>query len=194
MAIIRAQVAIAGDTAFPRDRMVITPHFKVTGPFTDYQNLCDDLANAFNTNMGSTREVQVKLYDAEKPRPNPPQATKTLSAGLSPASVCPREVALCLSYFADSNVPRRRGRLYIPATWFAGGALPPRPTQAHRDSMVQYVNILKALGGVNVDWCVFSRRDAAAHTITNWFCDDDWDTQRRRGLRPTTRSAGTLSG
>lgn len=187
------QCAFGADTAFPRDRMAITPHFKVTVS-PNPQQLVDDLAAALNTYLGSSREVVVKAYDAEKGKPNPPLAIKTLSAGLTPASPGPRETSLCLSYYADSNVPRRRGRLYIPAIFIATGTLPVRPTQAQRDSMVQFVTMFKNLGGLDTDWVVWSRRDQQAHTVTNWFVDDDWDTQRRRGLRPTTRSAGTLSG
>jgi hypothetical protein len=188
------QCAFGADTAFPRDRMTITPHFKVTiSP--NPQQLVDDLAAAFNAYFTSGREVVVKAYNAESlTKPNPPLAQKTLAAGLTPASPGVREVALCLSYYADSNVPRRRGRLYIPAAFIATGTLPVRPTQTQRDALLQFVNIFKNLGGVDVDWVVWSRADRQAHTITNWYADDEWDTQRRRGLRPTTRSVGTLTG
>lgn len=194
MAIYRLQCSFGADTAFPRDRITITPHFKVTiSP--NPQALCDDLAAALSTYTAANREVVVKAYDAELvPRSGPPVGQKTLNAGLTPASPGIREVALCLSYYADNNVPRRRGRLYIPAMFLATGTLPVRPTQAHRDSLGQFVTMFKNLGGVDTDWVVWSRADHQAHTITNWFADDEWDSQRRRGLRPTTRSVGTLTG
>jgi hypothetical protein len=192
--IIRAQCAFGADTAFPRDRMTITPHFSSSAGWnTNAQTLADDLAAALNTWMGSNREVSVKMYDAQAPKPNPPLASKTLNAGLTPASNGNRETSLCLSFYSGSNVPRRRGRLYIPAIFLATGALPVRPTQTQRDGLVQFVNIFTNLGGVNIDWTIFSRRDNAAHKVTNWFVDDEWDVQRRRGLRPTTRSTGATS-
>lgn len=197
MAIYRMQCSFGADTAFPRDRLTITPHFKRTTLIPgsgDEQGLTDDLAAALNTWLANGREVVVKCYDAEKAKPNPPLSTKTYNPGLTPASNGNREVALCLSFFADSNVPRRRGRLYIPAIFLATGALPVRPTQSQRDSLLQFVNIFKNLGGIDVDWVVWSRASRQAHTVTNWFSDDEWDVQRRRGLRPTTRSVGTLSG
>jgi hypothetical protein len=197
VAIRRMQCSFGADTAFPRDRMTITPHFKVTElPLAghDDQGLTNDLANALNTWLGNSREVVVKCYDAQKPKPNPPTATKTLNAGLTPASPGNRETSLCLSYYADSNVPRRRDRLYIPAIFLTTGTLPVRPTQAQRDQLQQFVTIFANLGGVDVDWVVWSRAGQQAHTVTNWFVDDEWDTQRRRGLRPTTRSVGTTSG
>ena len=32
------------------------------------------------------------------------------------------------------------------------------------------------------------------YTVTNWYVDDEWDVVRSRGLRATTRTAGTTSG
>jgi hypothetical protein len=191
--VIRMQCSFGADTAFPRDRMTITPHFKTSGASPSVGTLTNDLATALDTWLAGLREVVVKAYDAEHVKPNPPQAVATKHAGLTPASPGPRETSLCLSYYAGSNVPRRRGRLYIPAIFIAGGALPVRPTTTHQSSLSQFADMFKNLGGVDVDWCVWSRRDSAAHSVTNWFVDDDWDTQRRRGLRPTSRTVGTTS-
>src|SRR4051812_19764755 len=114
MAIVRAQIAWARDTAFPRDRMSINPHFKITnlGALgTGYQGLADDLATGIKNLQQpgqAGREVEVKLYDAESAPPNVPLATKKLNSGASPQSTSPREVGVCLSYYADRNEPRRR--------------------------------------------------------------------------------------
>jgi hypothetical protein len=197
MAILRAQCSFGADTAFPRDRLTITPHFKVTelpAAGHDNQGLANDLCTALSTWLGNNREVTVKMYDAQHAKPNPPLAIKVKQPGLCPTSNNNREVALCLSFYADTNVPRRRGRLYIPAIFIAGSTMPVRPTAAHRDSVSEFVGIFASLGGLDVDWVVWSRADHAAHTVTNWWCDDEWDTQRRRGLRPTTRTVGTTSG
>lgn len=192
MSVARMQCSFGADTAFPRDRITITPHFNIASlGGTGWQGLADDLCAALNTWLGNGREVVVKAYDAEHAKPNPPQATKTLNAGLTPVSPNNRETALCLSFYSGSNVPRKRGRLYIPAMFLTTGVVPVRPTQAQRDQLSQFVSIFTNLGGVNVDWVVWSRADRAARKVTNWFVDDDWDVQRRRGLRPTTRSTGT---
>jgi hypothetical protein len=199
MAIYRAQVSWGGDTSFPRDRMVITPHFKDTNlPGTgDVQGLADDLATgiAALTQPGSGgREVIVKMYDAESHPSGPPLATKILSPGVTPAATAPREIALCLSFFSGTNTPSRRGRLYLPVVCFWGSAISSaRPTTTQQDAAAAFVPVFTELGGVDVDWVVYSRKNNSAHSVTNWFIDDEWDTQRRRGLRPSARKVGTTS-
>lgn len=195
---IRAQVAWRGDTAFPRDMVSINPHFQVATPFTDFQSLADDLANAMATltkPSSTSREIAVSLYDAKDPPPNTPKATKVLNAGVAPASTAPRELAMCLSYYAGTNTPRHRGRLYLPMHIIWGGStFDVRPTSQMRDVGGQFVTKFAQLGGVDVDWVVFSRVDNTTYTVTNWYVDDEWDVVRSRGLRATTRTAGTTSG
>jgi hypothetical protein len=55
------------------------------------------------------------------------------------------------------------------------------------------VPILTALGGLDVDWVVYSRVDNRSSPVTDWFVDNSWDTQRRRGPRATSRITGTTS-
>src|SRR3954453_552476 len=114
MAIYRMQVSFGADADTPRDRFVITPHFKVTLSPTP-QQLTDDLAAALGTWLGNLREGEVKAYDAEGTKPNPPLAIKTVNKGLVPAGTKPRELCLCLSFYGDANTKRKRGRLYFPA-------------------------------------------------------------------------------
>jgi hypothetical protein len=191
--ILRAQVAFGADTAFPRDRIAITPHFNDSAS-GNAQTLADDLATKFSTYTTNNREIVVKVYRATQPKPNPPLAIATRNAGLTPASPGNREVALCLSYYATNNVKRRRGRLYIPAFFLTTGALGVRPTSTQRTDLGQIVTILQDSGPASIKWCVYSRKDAAAYNVTDWWADDEWDSQRRRGLRPTTRSTGTTTG
>lgn len=191
--ILRLQAAFAADTTFPRDRCVITPHFQSATSIVDATSLCSDLATALAAWSSGTREVTVTAYDAEGTAPVYPIGTAVVDVGGAPASVVPREVACCLSYYADRNIPRRRGRLYIP--WcVTGGTASVRPGAGQQSMVGDLVPILAGLGGVDIDWVVYSRSDHAAHTVTNWWVDDEWDTIRSRGLRPTTRLAGTTSG
>lgn len=198
--IIRAQVGVQLDSAFPRDEMVITPHFEVAqGPVwggADGQALADDLCQAYETWHGLTAQTRVKLYDAQADAPNYPLATKVRQTGASPPAQVPREVACCLSYYAGRNVPRKRGRLYIPAAaWMTGpGSLTGRPSDGVQTRVSELVSVFAALGGVNCDWVVFSRRNDDADKVTNWWVDDEWDTVRSRGLRPTNRKQGTTAG
>jgi hypothetical protein len=179
--------------------MSINPHFKVTtGAGADYGALASDLAAAINTlqQPGSTgREVEVKMYDAESAPPNEPLATAVRNKGAAPVSTTAREIAVCLSFYADTNSPSRRGRLYLPYTCFFGSAVgAPALTTVQMDAAAAFVPALSGLGGLNVDWVVWSPKRREAHTVTNWFVDNEWDTVRSRGMRPTTRRSGTTSG
>lgn len=194
----RVQIAMAADTTLPRDRVVITPCFRHNGPVVDMQGFCSSLATAMATWMGAfgtgTREIRVKSYDVEGTPPVYPDGDATANAGLVPATALPREVALCLSFYGDRNIPRRRGRLYIPAFVVASSVNSLRPLLATRQRVADLVPVLAGAGGSDVDWIVWSKTERVAHKVTNWWVDDEWDIQRRRGLRSTTRDTGTTTG
>jgi len=195
MPVWKLQCQFGADSALPRDRFVITPHFNDAGSTTDPQGLCDDLADAlvgWLTQVTTpAREVLVKAYDAQGTVPVFPQGEAIRNGNVYPESGSPREVALCLSYYNERNLPRRRGRLYVPAPMIATGLSGPRPNAALRDRVALLVPIFTGLGGADVDWCVYSRREDTARPVTHWWVDDEWDVQRRRGLRSTTRTLGT---
>lgn len=201
--IIRAQISIAADSLLPRDRLVMTPHFEVSGgalPGIDFDALANDLATGIGNWMvtANSREVNVKIYDAQGSKPVIPEADVTKNTNLAPASAVMREAALCLSYFAGANRARRRGRLYVPVNAFvsAGGSLNLglRPTLASQQKVADLVPIFAGLGGIDCDWVVYSRQDNTARKITDWWVDNEWDIVRTRGLRPSSRLAGTTSG
>lgn len=195
MPVWRLQTAIGADSPDIRDRFVITPHVNDRGPTTDPQQLCQDWADTLNGWIGNNlHEIRVTAYDAEGTPPVFPQGDVTINAGGFPASNCPREVALCLSFFSERNAPRSRGRLFLPValivTNFSIGTVRPSP-----GIMAKVGNLatgLSNLGGTDVDWSVYSRVDAEAKAISNWYVDDEWDTIRSRGLRPTDRVSGTV--
>lgn len=190
----RMQVKIGADTPFQRDRMTITPHFsQQIGP-VDAQPLCEDLANGISSWTGTTREVAVTASDAQGSKPVIPIGYHIVNEGAVPQTAIPREVALCLSYYAGSNRPRYRGRLYIPIGVVAGTTAQVRPTASHQQKVADLVNLFESLGGANIDWVVFSRVDNEPRKVTNWWVDNEWDTIRSRGLRAETRQVGTTSG
>jgi hypothetical protein len=196
MPVWRLQVAIGGDTAFPRDKAVITPHFNDSGVGTDPQGLCDDMADiavAFFATPGP-RQIEVTAYDAQGTPPVDPQGYAVRNLGIIQETGSPREVACCLSFFGVRNAPRFRGRLYIPAyASLAPGAMGGRPSVAYREKIGTLATSLAGLGGADVDWVVYSRLTDTAIPVSNWWVDDEWDTIRSRGLRATTRLAGTVN-
>jgi len=194
MAILRLQCAFQYDTAFPRDRMVITPHFQDDQLLVGAQSLCDDLADALDIWSGATGEVKVTSYDAQGAPPVYPNGETIHRQGVVDNTNWPRELSLCLSYYSERNIPRRRGRLYLPIPIVAAaGATAVVPTAGQMQKAMELAPIFEALGGGDVDWVVYSRVANAAYPVTNYWVDNEWDVQRSRGLRASERLTGTTS-
>lgn len=189
----RMQCSWQMDTSFPRDAMVITPHFNDTLPGSDPQGLCDDLADALNTWDTVTTQLTVKAYDAQGTVPVYPAAEAIRNQGTYAAASTNRDIALCLSFYAGQNRPRQRGRIYVPLAVKAISAGGARPSGGVQQLCADLVPIFTGLGGTDVDWVVYSRLDDQPRSVTNWWVDNAWDTQRRRGLGATARLEGTVS-
>lgn len=197
MALIEAHVAVAHDTPFPRDRIVNTLHFNHTALTlapTDYDSLANDLIGIWEGNWvdaGQPPEIKVSLYNLDDPKPRAPVSVQIAHPASSPASQCPREVALCLSFYHDFNRPRNRGRIYLCPAARGLSALPAKPADALCNQALAMATAFAALGGSNVKWCVFSRMDNQHKPVTHAYVDNEWDTVRSRGLRATSRVAAT---
>lgn len=192
---LRMQCTWQMDTAFPRDRISLNPCFRGNLPSVDANALCNDLATALDTWSGAHGELRVTSYDLEGTKPVYPNGSKILRTGTVGAATVPRELAVCLSFYGGQNQPRKRGRLYVPLCLYTSGATQgARPIGTQRTRPAELVSIFAGLGGVDVDWIVWSQRDRQAVKVTNWWVDDEWDVQRSRGLRPTARDTGTTSG
>lgn len=194
MPIWRLQTTIWQDTTTPEDGMVLTPHFNDHGLTTDPDGLCEDLAAAIDAWSSGTQQIRVKAYDAQGTPPVYPQGDHEVNTGLAPASSGVRETAVCLSFYSQQNRARYRGRLYVPTVITGQATSAPRPGTTMRQKVADLVPILASLGGVDVDWVVYSRIDDAARKVSHWWVDDAWDTVRSRGLRPSARTEGTTGG
>lgn len=201
MSLVSAQVSVAADSVLPRDLMVNTLHFNTQFDLlqpeagTDWQSLANDLADIWKNTLsiGTTREVKVRLYDLDNPKPRPVKAEATRNSGLAPLTTVPREVALALSFYSERNLPRQRGRLFIPA-FLVSGSPGLRPTTADMNTLLNLADALSGLGGSNVDWSVYSRLDDVHRKVSMAWVDNEWDTVRSRGLRATTRVSRAQGG
>jgi len=188
MAIYRAQIAFPFDSAFPRDVVTINPHF--------IGDNAQAVADALKANMiasvhvGASLPFSIKIYDAKKAPPSYPIAQASNGTGFLTTDK-PREVGLCLSFYSTFNRPSYRGRLYIPGA-IIGGAQALRPTGSQRQAAGDWAAILGVGLPAQHTWAVYSRKLGVANTISDWFVDDEWDIQRKRGMRPTTRLTGKL--
>jgi hypothetical protein len=197
MSKIRAQVITKRATHLAIDHIVNTVYFDdfnlPGGNGTDWQAMADDVRGVFNARnfLPVGYGTEVKVYDMADAEPRPIKATApwalATSSGFS--SEAPREVALCLSYYSERNLPRFRGRLYIGP--FYGAAL--RPTTVFIDAVKAIATGLQNVGSVDVDWGLWSPTRNAFSKITNGWVDDEWDTVRSRGLKATLRSVYTTN-
>jgi hypothetical protein len=184
--IFRASIGFAMDSTLPRDTVTINPHYSGDNA----QALADALKAALlaNAQVGATSPFRVKIYDAEKAPPSFPLAEAVAGTGSKVTSV-PRELALCLSYYATWNRPTFRGRLYIPIV-FVGGTPGVRPSATQMTNALSFYDTLK-LPIANHYMGVWSRKMRTFAQSSNAWVDDEWDVVRSRGLRGTTRQLDT---
>ena len=60
------------------------------------------------------------------------------------------------------------------------------------DKGIALANALEAIGSEHGPWIVWSPTNDEAVHVTNAFVDDEWDTVRKRGLKPTARSTSIV--
>lgn len=140
--------------------------------------------------------VTFKSYTLSDPEPRAPILTGGVALTLNAGSPLPAEVAFCLSYRAaeESGVPvaRTRGRIYlgplttgILSTTVAGEI---RPSAANAAS-IRAAGVALAQQPVgDPEWVVWSPTSLTARPIIEVSTDDAFDTQRRRGAKPTLRT------
>jgi hypothetical protein len=188
--IYRVNMSFPMDTALPKDALTINPHFNASDPAALLAALKTNLQNY---NPVTTHPFALKAYVAGNPPPNYPVATAG-QTGTPPTSSCPREIALCLSYFSTYNRPRYRGRLYLPASWFTA-VVNVRPSGAIIDAVLEFAHLVLGQGlPAQANWVMWSDRDGKSQGgVSDIWCDDEWDTIRSRGLSATSRTTGKMA-
>lgn len=216
MAIIRAQVIFQGGTAIPEDRFVNTWHFETPlGKEAAADNLHPRLTSFYTGEQALTlktidsflsqfieRTAEIRYYALADPTPRVPE-TRQFTLGAYPLGSSldlPEEVACVLSLEGAPPVtPSRRGRLYLgPLNLDArNDANVSTPCRVH----AQLRNTLSSAATVmmdgNVDgphWVIWSPTTSSATPVATGFIDDAFDTQRRRGPRPSTRTTFPVVG
>lgn len=198
--VMRWQVSVYRPTDLPRDWITNTFYLHETlgDPFEEpgWSDLAQDIAELWSTfrpyPQGYSR-VTVKGYNMADSKPRRPKTTLDFTHGnTNSTDPGPHEVACCLSFSSAKNTPRERGRIYI-GPW-GTPSMTERPGSTVWNQLRDLAEGLEALGGVNVDWSVHSETGAGSTVaVERWWIDDEWDTQRRRGLKPQQRTQGTTS-
>jgi hypothetical protein len=188
------QVILKDVSGKPEDVYVNTLHFQsTTAEGWDPDSLSNDLAAIYQDKQNflslTISGGEIRAYNPDDPMPRQPRIHPFAIEGGS--SSAPTEVALCLSYYADNKLPRNRGRIYV-GPW---GTANHRPDSAQMNMLGAMAAAFSALGGANVQWQQVSKTGAGHRKkVTNWWVDDAWDTQRRRGVGALTRITGTVDG
>jgi hypothetical protein len=182
----------------PADHVINTFHFVTEAPAVadaDLQELSDALrdvyyAAGFAPDWGfqANRNGLINVYRLDDPKPRPIRAHSQHTVQFPEATpMAPRQMALCLSYYADRNLPRQRGRIYIGP--FAGSVSERPPDNV----LAQWLDLGKKLMqcGVNLTpswaWCVFSPTYGTSLPISHVWVNDEMDVVRRRGAKETKR-------
>lgn len=212
-----AQFILQGASNLPEDRYVNTFAFAEDGGTpVSHEDAATGITSALETfyttdpaalgtleqfyplHVGTVGEVRVYNFADDVPR-EPIINTFAFSPGASGA--IPSEVAVCLSYYADRNLPTQRGRIFLGPltrdTFASQGTAPARPSQGFIDLIAACgtrLAVTGAFGGL-LRWSVLSRVIPGVGTfqpITDGWVDNAFDVQRRRGEDATARTTWTV--
>jgi hypothetical protein len=128
------------------------------------------------------------------PKPNPPLRETPFSLINNNGQPAPADVALCLSYRgalqAGLDPKNRRGRLYIGplslgSIQTSSNGSDALPNEALRIALRNAA--LKLMQLTAITWQLWSPTTQNFVDLTHGWVDDQFDTQRRRGTKPTSR-------
>lgn len=213
MAIMRVMFVGHGPSDLPSDQIVNTWHFSNTETYEDHQAVVIPALTRFYSAVGGLmsgmsrcvgewlspwvqRDAELRAYDLNTLKPRVPTIyPMTLPAPFS-GSGAVEEIALCLSLKAADPpyTPRRRGRLYFGP--FNLGAINAgdvsnmtHPSQFLLDDLCFGAVGLLAIPGL--DWMIRSSKPTENFVrIGSVWCDNAFDTQRRRGPIASARTLG----
>lgn len=209
--VLRAQVTLQRTTFLPEDVIVNTFHFATLDPtptaaeITAISLALDAFYDTVTTSGSAVRQYlnqtvaaaghRLKMYALTDPEPRFPVYDEPFVITTPTGAPIPSEVALCLSFqsapASGVNMARRRGRVFIGPLNTA--ALLTGTDDAYPNST--FTATLVAAGvrlrnDPDCVWGVWSPTGSEFNTIASVWVDNSFDTQRRRGKRPTARVTG----
>jgi len=159
-----------------------------------------------------TDHMSITGYDFASSKPRPELGVATFDYGSASASQLPEEVAVCISYYTDRNLPSKRGRTYVGplnGSAMTGSSVPPsRPEPTFLSSLVDAGRRCRTIGfpattptflttgtfgGVTLltttAWALYSPKLGTFAAVEHGWVDDEWDGQRRRRVEASARTA-----
>jgi len=139
-----------------------------------------------------------KYYLDTDPIPRAPVLESNWTLGSAPTgSALPPEVSLCCSFQGAkvSGVPqaRKRGRIYLPFMNTSACGADGRPVAGTLTAAVSVGQGLLTASDAAATWAwvTYSRVAPGYSVVTDGWVDNEFDIQRRRGRRYTSRSTYT---
>jgi hypothetical protein len=153
----------------------------------------DDIQALYSSDVAQNGHT-LKVYDLNDPQPRAPILEETYNFTAAPSGgPLPHQLAIVMSFQGDRSSgvsqARRRGRVYLgplKSTLVAtGGRFSP--------SSITTINtaaedLLTAANLTTTNWVVWSPTSGASVQVTNGWCDDTFDIQRRRQRDATSRN------
>lgn len=216
------QVVLPRTTGLPADVVVNNWHFKKQSgsSFADAAAEVAPIVQHFYDTKTGTQSQKIGTYIGSAIDRGTNWLTKTYDGSVAPgsripiqdtfagptsgsSSSLPAEVAYCLSFrsfFTLAPLSHQRGRIYLgPFNDFArasgttlGDSRPDGTMQGDILDAAQQVGAEVAASTHINAWCTYSPTSNVLFPIGEIFVDDAWDTQRRRGVAPGTRTVRTL--
>jgi len=207
--LITAQAVFQGTSNLPEDRYVNTFHFRYVNDTTTGVTTAGEaeivarLTDFYNNNyttygihtflsnliLRGSGQAEFRLYDQGQEQPREPHVTTWTLGAIDSGGRLPQEAAVCASFYGSRSVPRERGRVYLgPLEIGALDAATARPTTLFRQIIADAMEDL-AGNGTLMDWVTLHRTTTVVETnsVTGGWVDNEFDTQRRRGLESTSR-------
>lgn len=195
------QVTLEHDSALPEDRSVNTFAVQLNDAavvltelaawhtaLTTFYNAIDGLFSSSISAVGT-----IKSYDRADPTPRVPKLSTALAI-VAGSAMLPAECAICVSFqavtLAGAPQSRRRGRVFIgPLNSSVNDTSTGRPDTTQVTTLQNAADALvtTSKGAAEWYWEVWSQANLSGREVDNGWIDNAFDTQRRRGLRPTSR-------
>jgi len=219
MTILRVQHALAHTNGLGKDLFVNTFYFNaLSDSSADFPALAlavntfytadpPTTALALSTYLSGLADGSTgvtKIYNMSHAEPRVPVYTLPVGGATfgTTGGNLPSEVAACLSYEGtggtDVPIRRRRGRVYIgplmqTANASTSASIEATVASAVQDSITQCAQMMRTAAlAAGATWAVYSPTNNAAYPIYKVWCDNAFDIQRRRGIKPSARTTLTI--
>lgn len=214
MSLIRCQVQFKGRSNLPEDRFVNTFHFQGT-PGASYSTIASALASFYNDSTGSPPgpiaqymsewilrdQAEFRFYDMTQGEPRTPTVINWVLGPRTESTFVqdlPEECAVVCSFAGSAPVTaRRRGRIYLgPLNTLSKSdatlTAPSRVDTWFLNALTTRSAALRTtLDAAGIDWVVWSPTNQSSVPVVSGWADNAFDTQRRRGPKPSTRTTWT---